>query len=184
MAEAVLRRIARESVNWSIGLSVLMILVGAVALAVPFAAGIALTSIIAWVLMILGVVHFWFAWHTRGAGAHIWEGIVAALYLFAGFFLFTHPLVGLVTITLLLGSYLMIKGVAELIGGLGARGVPGRGWLLLDGVVSLILSAVIWFHLLSAAIWVIGTLIGFSILFSGISRLQLSLAAKREFSQS
>ncbi|MDE1160878.1 MAG: DUF308 domain-containing protein [Acidobacteriaceae bacterium] len=179
MAEAGLRGIARESVGWSIGLSVVMIVVGLVALAAPLAAGVAVTGVVAWGLLLLGVLHLWFAWHTRAAGALIWELLIGGAYLFAGIFILTHPLAGLVTLTLLLGSYLLIKGVVEIIGGFSTRGVPGGGWLLIDGVVSLILSAMIWFHLPSTAVWVIGTLIGFSILFSGLSRLFLSLAARR-----
>jgi uncharacterized membrane protein HdeD (DUF308 family) len=54
--------------------------------------------------------------------------------------------------------------------------------LLTDGVISLVLASMIWFHLPSSAMWVIGTLIGISILFSGISRLSLSLAAHRAIS--
>lgn len=181
MAEAGLRGIARESVGWSIGLSIVMIVVGLLALAAPLAAGVAVTGVVAWGLLILGILHLWFAWHTRGVGALVWEVLIGAAYLFAGVFILTHPLAGLVTLTLLLGSYLLIKGVVEIIGGFSTRGVPGSGWLLIDGVISLILSAMIWFHLPSTAVWVIGTLIGFSILFSGLSRLFLSLAARRVF---
>jgi uncharacterized membrane protein HdeD (DUF308 family) len=153
-----------------------MIVVGLLALAAPLAAGIAATGVVAWGLLILGVLHLWFSWHTRGVGALVWEVLIGAAYLFAGVFILTHPLAGLVTLTLLLGSYLLVKGVVEIIGGFSTRGVPGSGWLLIDGVISLILAAMIWFHLPSTAVWVIGTLIGFSILFSGLSRLFLSLA--------
>jgi len=59
------------------------------------------------------------------------------------------------------------------------RPVPGSGWLLLDAVISLVLAAMIWSHILTSATWVVGTLVGVGILFSGISRLGLSLAAKR-----
>jgi hypothetical protein len=61
-----IRAIARESINWSIGLSVAMILLGLLALAAPLATGIAVTAVLAWGLLLLGVLHFWFAWHTRG----------------------------------------------------------------------------------------------------------------------
>ncbi len=179
MSETGIRGIARKSVNWSIGISIVMMIVGVLALAAPLAAGVAVAGVVAWGLLILGVLHLWFAWHTRGAGALLWEALIAIVYLFAGVFILMHPLAGLVTLTLLLGSYLLVKGIAEIIGSFSTRGVPGSGWLLVDGVVSLILSGMIWFHLPSAAIWMIGTLVGFSFLFSGFSRLFLSLAARR-----
>ncbi len=138
MNEVSIRGIARESINWSIGLSVVMILVGLLALAAPLSAGIAVTAIIAWGLLLLGIVHLWFAWHTRGTGAVMWEVLIGLIYLLAGVFILIHPLAGLVTLTLLLGSYLFIKGVAEIFGGFTTRGVPGSGWMLLNGAVSLL----------------------------------------------
>jgi uncharacterized membrane protein HdeD (DUF308 family) len=50
---------------------------------------------------------------------------------------------------------------------------------MLDGIVTLILAAMIWRTWPSSAEWVIGTLVGVSMLFSGLTRLMLSLAARR-----
>jgi len=55
-----------------------------------------------------------------------------------------------------------------------------RRWLLLfDGVVTLILAVMIWRTWPSNTEWVIGTLVGISMLFSGTARLMLSLAARQ-----
>jgi len=59
------------------------------------------------------------------------------------------------------------------------RPLPGSGWLLFDGIITLILAIMIWKTWPSSSEWVIGTLVGISMLFSGISRLMLSLAARR-----
>lgn len=179
MNTTTIRGIARESINWSIGLSVAMILLGLLALAAPLATGIAVTAVVAWGLLLLGLLHFWFAWHSRGAGSLLWELLTGALYFFVGLFLLARPLIGLVTLTALLGTYLLIKGIVEIVGSFSVRGVPGAGWLLSDGAISLVLASMIWFHLPSSAMWIIGALIGLSILFSGLSRLFLSFAAHR-----
>ena len=42
-----------------------------------------------------------------------------------------------------------------------------------------ILGFLIWAHWPSTSIWVIGTLIGISLIFSGVSRVMLSAAARR-----
>jgi len=52
-------------------------------------------------------------------------------------------------------------------------------WLLLDGIITLILAVMIWRTWPSSTEWVIGTLVGVSILFKGLCRLMLSLAARR-----
>ena len=53
------------------------------------------------------------------------------------------------------------------------------GWVLLDGIITLILGVLVWRHWPSSAIWVIGTLIGISVIFSGISRIMLSSAVRQ-----
>ena len=173
------RNIARGSIAWSIAFSVLLMVLGLLALSAPLLAGVAVESIFAWLLIFGGVAHLVLAFHVRGAGSHVWEALVGLLYIAAGVFLFLHPLAGLLSLTLFLGAYLLIKGIFELIAGIGLRGVAGGTWMLLDGVISLILAGLIWTHLPSAAGWVVGTLLGVAILFSGISRLAFSLAARR-----
>jgi len=51
--------------------------------------------------------------------------------------------------------------------------------LLVDGVITLALAVMIWSTWPSSAAWVIGTLVGLSMFFSGMTRLMLSLAVRR-----
>jgi len=90
-----------------------------------------------------------------------------------------NPLVGLASLTLALAVYLSVEGVLEFILSFRLRPLPGSGWLLFDGIITLILAIMIWKTWPSSSEWVIGTLVGISMLFSGISRLMLSLAARR-----
>lgn len=173
------RSIARESAGWTIAFGVLLILLGLFALMAPLIAGVAVTVLLGWLLILGGIAHLVLAWHLRHAGGLIWELLIGLAYLVMGIFLLAHPLAGLVALTAFLGAYLLIKGIFELIMWFGLRGVLGSRWLLFDAIVSLLLSALIWFHLPNSAVWVIGTLVGFGILFSGISRLVLGMHAKR-----
>ena len=72
--------------------------------------------------------------------------------------------------------YLFVEGVLEFTLWFQLRTTPGKAWLLLDGIVTLILAAMIWRTWPSSAAWVVGTLVGVSMFFSGISQLVLSLA--------
>ena len=173
------RLIGRESVGWTIAFGVLLIVLGLLALMAPLLAGIAVTGMFAWLLIVGGVAHIVLAWHVRGAGAHIWEGLVGLAYIAMGVFLFFRPFVGLFALTAFLGAYLLVTGIFDIIMWFRLRGVPGGGWLLFDAIVSLILAAMIWFHLPYSTTWVVGTLVGFGILFSGISRIALAMQARR-----
>jgi uncharacterized membrane protein HdeD (DUF308 family) len=169
---------AKKSIGWSIGLSVLMIAAGILAIASPMAAGIAVNLIVAWLLIFSACAHLVFAWYTRSAGGFLWELLVGILYLFIGIYLLTRPVAGLVSLTLALAIYLLLEAVLEFVLGFTLRPLPGSGWLLVDGAITLILAIMIWRTWPSSTEWVIGTLVGISMLFSGGSRLAISLAAR------
>lgn len=171
--------IARESAGWTIAIGVLLIIIGLFALMAPLIAGVAVTVLLGWLLILGGVAHLIVSWHLRHAGGLIWELLIGLAYIVIGVFLLAHPVAGLVALTAFLGCYLLIKAIFELIMWFRLRRVHGGGWVLFDAIVSLLLSALIWLHLPNSATWVIGTLVGFGILFSGISRLVLGMHAKR-----
>ena len=83
--------VAKESVGWSIGLSILMIIAGLLAIVVPPAAGIAVLVVVSWLLILSGVVHLVFAWYTRTAGGMIWELLLGILYMLVGVYALASP---------------------------------------------------------------------------------------------
>jgi len=170
--------IVKKGVGWSIGLSVLMIVAGILAIASPLAAGIAVNVLIAWLLVFSGCVHLVFSWYTRTTGGFLWELLVGILYILIGGYLLVHPVAALMSLTIALAIYLFLEAILEFALGFKLRPLPGSNWLLFDGVITLILALMIWRTWPSSSAWVIGTLVGISMLFSGTSRLMLSLAAR------
>jgi uncharacterized membrane protein HdeD (DUF308 family) len=83
------------------------------------------------------------------------------------------------TLTLVLAIFFLFEGVLEIILYFNIRKRPNAGWVLFDGIITLILGLLIWAHLPSTSVWVIGTLVGISLIFSGISRIMLSAAVRR-----
>jgi len=174
----------RKAAGWSIGLSVLMIAAGILAIASPLLAGIGIDLVVAWLLVFSGCVHLVFAWYTNmrsveSAGGLLWELLLGILYILIGAYLLMHPLASLASLTIALALYLSFEAILDFILSFMLRPLPGTGWLILDGAVTLILSVMIWGSWPSSARWIIGVLVGVSMLFSGASRLMLSLAARR-----
>jgi uncharacterized membrane protein HdeD (DUF308 family) len=171
--------ILNESIGWTIGLSIIMILAGIAAIAVPPFAGVAVAILVAWLLVFSGIAHLVFAWHTRTSGGLVWGMILGILYIAIGAYLIVRPIAALASLTLLLAAYLLFEGVLEFILFFRLRPSPGAGWLLFDGIVTLVLGVMIWMTWPSNTEWVIGTLVGISILFGGASRLMLALKARQ-----
>ena len=168
----------KKSVGGSIGLSVLMIVAGILAIASPLVAGITIDVLVAWLLVFSGAVHLVFSWNTRSAGGLLWELLLGILYIFIGVYLLMHPLAGLMSLTIALAIYLFLEAILEFILGFTLRPLPGTGWLFLDAIITLILAVLIWRTWPSSSEWILGMLVGISMLFSGTSRLMLSLAAR------
>ncbi len=178
MSATSVRTIVKKSVGWSIGLSVLMIVAGMLAIVLPQVAGITVSFLVAWLLVFCGAAHLVFAWHTRTTGGVIWELLLGILYFGIGVFLLIHPVGGLAALTLALAIYLFAEGILEFVLSFAVRPLPGSNWLLLDGIITLILGVMIWRTWPSSTEWVVGTLVGISMIFSGFSRLMISMAAR------
>jgi uncharacterized membrane protein HdeD (DUF308 family) len=174
---------AKKSLTWSIVLSALMILAGVLAIFIPPVAGLAVTIFVGWLLVFSGVAHLVFAWQTRSSGSLVWELLLGVVYLLVGFYLLWNPVLGLASLTFGLALYLAAEAVLEFILAYHLRPLPGSGWLFFDGIVTLVLAVMIWRTWPASTVWAIGILVGISMLFSGISRLMLSLAARRLLSK-
>jgi uncharacterized membrane protein HdeD (DUF308 family) len=178
-APSTLTALIPRAINWSIALSILLILAGLFAILVPSVSGIAITLVFGWIMILSGITHFIFAFKTHTTGGLIWELLIGAVYLFTGVYLILHPLDALIALTLILACYLFFEAIVEFIQFFQLRPRHGAVWLLVDGIITLILAVMIWRAWPASSIWVIGTLVGISMIFSGVSRLMLSLAAKR-----
>jgi uncharacterized membrane protein HdeD (DUF308 family) len=174
-----LGHLAGKAVNWSIALSILLLVAGFFAILIPSISGIAITLFIGWAILFAGFTHFVMAFKTHTTGSIFWELLLGALYLFAGGYLIFHPLSGLLSLTLLLAAYLFIEGIIEIINAYQVRPRHGTAWLWINAAITLILAIMIWKTWPVSSTWAIGTLVGLSMIFSGFSRLMASLAAKR-----
>jgi uncharacterized membrane protein HdeD (DUF308 family) len=171
--------IAKEAVTGSIVISVLMIVAGVAAIFIPPAAGIAVAVFVAWLLIFSGAAHLAFGWHTRSAGGFLWELLLAIAYGGTGVYILLHPVAGLEALTLALAIYLAAEALLEFVLFLVLRRIGSSAWLLFDGIITLILAVLVFKSWPSSSLWVIGTLVGISMLFAGVSRLALSMAARR-----
>lgn len=167
----------KKGINGSLLIGVLLIVLGIVAIAQPAVSTIFAETWFALILISAGGAKLSYAFQTRNSGGFVWKLLLSILYIAIGVMLFASPLKGVLTLTLLLGSFLLTEGVFNLILAFRLRGQQNWSWVLVDGIITLLLGAMIWFQWPFNAPWLIGTLVGVSVFFSGISRVMLSLNA-------
>jgi uncharacterized membrane protein HdeD (DUF308 family) len=121
----------------------------------------------------------WHAFTQRTPGRN-WSRVAHALLtLLVGLYLVIFPLEGAISLTLLLVIWFAGTGALELYGAYQLRGVPGAGWLLFNGVVSIVLAVLIAASLPSSAAWAIGLLVGINLVFWGMRALVTATILKR-----
>lgn len=168
----------RGSFGWSIVLSLLLIAAGILAIIVPPAAGLAVNIFVGWMLVFSAVGHLVYAWHNRKSSGIWWEVLLGLLYAAVGVFILTRPLIGLLSLTLAIAIYLFVEAALEVSLAFQLRPLPGTGWLLFDGAVTFIVGLMIFWTWPWSTEWAIGILVGVSMLFSGLSRLMISLTTR------
>jgi uncharacterized membrane protein HdeD (DUF308 family) len=171
--------LAQRVVGFSKGWAVVLIIVGFLALLLPFEAGIAIAIAVAILIIAAGIIHLASTFAAKSAGAFLWRLLVGGVYLIAGVYLLVNPQLKLISLTLLLAVLFLVEGVFHIASYFQLRKLSGSVWLLFDGIVTIFLAFLIWIHWPSSAIWAIGTIVGVNLLMSGFTRLMYSNALKR-----
>ena len=179
MAQQTPSDVVRQASTWSILCGVLLVVLGMFAVGSPALAAVAVNAVIAWLIVLAGVVHLFLAFHAHRAGSLLWKLVVGIAYVFFGVYLIAHPALGVASLTLVLGSLFLVEGIFDLALFFQMRAVGGSSWILVDGIITLLLGLMIYLQWPSSSNWAIGTLVGVSLIISGVTRLMLSLAVRK-----
>lgn len=164
-----------KSIVWAI----VVILFGFLAIALPLATSLGVVIVIAWLILLAGGFQLIHAFQSKGIGSTLWKVVVAILYVIVGIYFLLNPLLGVASFTLALAIFFVAEGVLDLVIYFQNRTAGGAGWILLNGIITLILGIMVWRQWPSSSLWLIGTLVGFSMIMTGTARLMISLAARR-----
>jgi uncharacterized membrane protein HdeD (DUF308 family) len=162
---------------WVAVLGAGLIVVGLLALLFPTIASVETATVFGILLLVGGALQVGTAFWAKGWGGFFVNLVVGLFYVFVGCVFIDRPLIAAVELTLVLAVFLIGIGLFRFIFAAGQR-YSGWGWGLLNGVVTLLLGILIWRHWPGDGPWVIGTLVGIELLFSGWSLVMLGLAVR------
>jgi len=157
-----------------------LVILGAAAIALPPLATLALTILFGWLFLISGVIGLFSTFMMRHAPGFWWSLLSAVLGIVVGLMLLARPITGAFSLTLVLIAFFIIEGVASIMFALDhKRELSGRwGWMLVSGIVDLILAAFVFAGLPSTAAWAIGLLVGINMVFGGSALIAMALHAR------
>lgn len=159
---------------------VLMVLGGA-AIVVPPIASLAATIFFGWLLIVGGIVGLVSTFAGRHAPGVLWSLFSAVVAIIAGAMLLWWPIGGMLSLTLVLAAFLAIDGTISIFYALEHRrhGSQRWNWVVVNGVLDLLLAALILWWLPASAAWVLGLVLGIDLVFAGTSLIAMALAARR-----
>ena len=168
----------RQSRGWFIALGAALIVLGFLSVAVPFAASLVSTIFLGWMLVFSGIVQGIHAVRARAWQGFPWAVLSSALGVVAGILLIAFPIVGTLTLTLVLAGFFTAEGIVKIVRAVQHRGMERWGFLLFDGIVTLVLGVLIWAQWPGSSVWALGLLVGIHLLVGGVSMLLFAAAAK------
>jgi len=156
-----------------------MIVVGIAAIVLPMAAGIGVSLFVSWLILLIGFAHLVYAFAARSVSGFLWRLLLGIVYIAGGVYLAMHPVISLVSLTLVLAAIFFAEGLMQILAYFSLRALPGSGWILIDGIVTLLLGLMVGLSWPSASAWAIGTIVGINFLFSGFTRLGYAATARK-----
>ena len=165
--------------GWLLAFGILSIILGTVGLGMTF--GLTLISVVFFgaLLIVGGTFQLIDAFKCQGWKGALWHILIALLYIAGGLLIVVDPLLASETLTLALAAVLIAVGVSRVIMALQHRGQSGWGWLVLAGLISIALGAMIIAKWPMSGMWVIGLFVAIELIFNGWAYLFVALAARR-----
>lgn len=158
------------------------LVIGLAAIVLPSLASIAITVLLGWMFVTIGVAGVILSIWARQMPGLWWSLVSAGLAIAAGLVLLIWPLEGTLSLTLVIGAYFLVEGVATIMYALDhKRELSNRwGWLMFAGIMDILISVVIMIGLPGSAFWAVGLIVGINLMFGGASLIGMALAARSE----
>jgi uncharacterized membrane protein HdeD (DUF308 family) len=172
----------RTNWGWFLALGIVQIVAGM--LAVSFAFTATLASVVTLGILLLIATGGQMA---AAILARDWRGfflflLLGILYAVAGFLMLQHPLLAAEGLTLMLAACFLVGGMFRIIIALVER-FPSWGWVLFNGVITVLLGIAIWQQWPESGLWVLGLFVGIEFIVNGVTWSVLAVGVRNEVAQ-
>lgn len=146
---------------------IVFVILGILAIVLPWFFTKAITLIIGWLLVAGGVVQ-----GIRTIQQFNWPALVTTLILLGfGIWFLVWPVEATEVLTVILAIFFFFEGLFKVFLSFRLRRLGKSGWILLSGIVSIVIAAIVWVGWPATAHWFIGLLLGINLLFFGLAQI-------------
>jgi uncharacterized membrane protein HdeD (DUF308 family) len=169
----------RAKSGWIVALGVVYLIAGFIALGSVAMATVASVFFVGIMMIFAGVAEIINAFAVKSWGKFILWLLLGVLYVVAGIAAFENPLLAAAILTLVLGVALIVSGIMRIVLAFGMKeGMPWM-WIVLSGVITFLLGAVILAHWPVSSVYVLGLFLGIDLVFAGVGWIGLGLGLRR-----
>jgi uncharacterized membrane protein HdeD (DUF308 family) len=168
----------RRKSGWIVALGVVYVIAGLIALASVVLATVVSVLVVGVMMIISGVSEVINAFQIRTWGKFILWLLLGVVYIIAGLIVFESPLLTAVLLTAFVGISLIVSGIMRIMLGFGMQQATPWLWVVLSGVASILIGAVILAHWPGASLFVLGLFLGVDLLIAGIGWIAVGLGLR------
>jgi uncharacterized membrane protein HdeD (DUF308 family) len=170
-----------KNLGWFIAFAVAIMVLGFLAIIAPYTATFAVEQLAGITFAAGGIILVIHAFRWKISERFFFSLFLGLIYFAFGIYLIAHPLSGVLALTVALAVFYFVVGVIKIINAFRIRPTSQWGWVLVSGLVSILLSAVIWAGMPLTALWAVGLIVGIDLVFCGLAFLMLMLAVRSAF---
>jgi uncharacterized membrane protein HdeD (DUF308 family) len=172
----------RAKWGWIVGLGVVYVVAGVVALGSVVSATVATVLVVGVMMVISGVAEVINAFQIKTWGRFLFWLALGILYIVAGFVAFENPLLTAASFTLILGAALVASGIVRIFLGFNMPHGSPWIWVVMSGLITLLLGLIILAHWPVSSLWTLGIFLGLDLVFAGASWIGLGMGLRQSMS--
>jgi uncharacterized membrane protein HdeD (DUF308 family) len=166
------KRTRQQSIWFAVGLMI----VGFLGMVLPQLLSITLSLLMAILLVAAGVLTGYLTWLNYARTGLAW--LKPFLLIVLGLLIAFNPVAGAAALGLLLTIYFLLDGFASISFAFTLRPMRGWIWTLFNGIISLFLATIFLISWPFGSVWLVGMMVGISLMIDGAALLGLALSAE------
>ncbi len=166
----------RHRSRWIVGFGVLLAVLGGLAFSSVFAATIVTVYFVGISMIAAGAAEIVMGFQAKSWSRFLLWIILGAIYMMAGIFAFTNPLLAAGVLTLVLGASLVATGLLRMF--LAFQMQAGSAWMLLvvSGLITTLLGWMILAQWPLSSLYILGVFLSIDLIFTGFGWISLGWA--------
>jgi len=169
----------RAKWGWIVGLGVVYVVVGFIALGSIVAATVASVLVVGVMMIIAGVAEVINAFQIKSWGRFLFWGLIGVLYIIAGLMAFDDPFLVATVLTLFLGAALIASGVLRLFLAFSMKRENPWIWVAISAIISIVLGLLILAHWPINSVYILGLFLGIDLIMAGAGWIGMGLSLRR-----